>query len=145
MGIAVPTSINASAQAGGNDVSRNAIMEFLMQAKPSLFSTFLIISNLQISPGVFEVDLLTIYGTYFTRVVNNGLLYLSAISMTSTNRCSDLSSSEFTANTAVASLNTYLQGNYPVIAGYTLQLVQGFITGSNINYRFLYSLGSSRY
>jgi hypothetical protein len=145
MGISVPTVTNASAQSGGNDVSRNAILNFLTQEKPTLFSSFLVISQSQVSTGVYNVDLLTQYGTYFARVINNGLLYLSSISMTSTNLCSDLSASEFTANTAVASLNSYLQANYPYLNSYTLQLVQGFMSGANINYRFIYSQGNSRY
>jgi hypothetical protein len=145
LGIAIPTISNVSSQAGGNDVSRNAVIEFLVQEKPSLFNSFLIISESQVSAGVFNVDLLTIYGTYFARVVNNGLLYLSAISMTSTNLCSDLSATELTANTAVASLNTYLRGNYPALAAYTLQLVQGFMKNGSVNYRFVYSQAASRY
>ncbi len=102
------------------------------------------INQVQISSGVYNVDVLTQYGTYFARVVNNGLLYLSSISATSSNLCSDLSSSEFTANTAVASINSYISSNYP-LSSYALQLVQGFMSGAYINYRFLYTLAANRY
>ena len=85
MGISVPTATSASAQSGGNDITRNSILSFLTQNKPRLFSSFLVISQSQVSTGVFNVDLLTQYGTYFARVVNSGLLYLSSISMTSNN------------------------------------------------------------
>lgn len=144
MGISLPTVTNASAQSGGNDVTRNAILSFLTQEKPTLFSSFLVISQSEASAGVYNVDLLTQYGTYFARVVNSGLFYLSSISMTSSNLCSDLSASEFTANTAVSALNGYLQANYP-LNPYTLQLVQGFMSGPNINYRFVYSQHNNRY
>jgi hypothetical protein len=65
--------------------------------------------------------------------------------MTSNNLCSDLSASEYTANTAVSALNAYLQANYAYLNSYTLTLVQGFMTGTSINYRFLYAQGASRY
>jgi hypothetical protein len=104
-----------------------------------------VISQAQISSGVYNVDLLTQYGTYFARVVNSGLIYLSSISATSASLCSDLSASEFTANTAVASINSYILANYSALNGYTFQLVQGFMNGPYINYRFLYSMAVNRY
>jgi hypothetical protein len=145
MGISIPTVSNASAQSGGNDVSRNAILSFLVNEKPRLFSSFLVISQSQAGAGVFKVDLLTQYGTYFARVVNNGLLYLSSVSMTSSDLCSDLSASEHTANSAVSALNAFLRANYSYLNSFTLGLVQGFMKGPNINYRFLYAQGSTRY
>lgn len=145
MGISISTATSGYAQSGGNDVTRNAILQFLTAEKPSLFSSFLVINQAQINTGVYNIDLLTQYGTYFARVVNNGLLYLSSISATSTNLCSDISPSEFIANTAVASINTYIFASYPLLSGYTLQLVQGFMSGPYINYRFLYSQGVNRY
>jgi hypothetical protein len=145
MGVSVPTATNASAQSGGNDITRNAILSFLVEEKPALLSSFLVISQSQVSTGVYNVDLLTQYGTYFARVVNKGLLYLSSVSMTSNNLCSDLSPSEYTANTAVTALNAFLMANYAYLNAYTLTLVQGFMSGSNINYRFLYALGANRY
>lgn len=144
MGVAVPTTPSPSAQLG-SDITRNALLSFLVQEKPSLFSSFLVVSISQISPGIFNIDLLTLYGTYFARVVNSGLLILTGVSMTSTNLCSDLASSEFTANPAVVTLNTYLQANYPSINGYSLSLVQGFMSGNNANYRLVYSQGTNRY
>lgn len=145
MGISISTATSGYAQSGGNDVTRNAILQFLTAEKPSLFSSFLVISQAQITKGVYNIDLLTQYGTYFARVVNNGLLYLSSISVTSSNLCSDLSPSEYTANTAVASISSYIAASYPSLSGYTLQLVQGFMNGPYINYRFLYSQAANRY
>lgn len=121
-------------------------MQFLKAQSPTIFNVFLVVSSVQSSPGVYNLDILTSYGTYFARVINKNLWYLSAISVTSTNLCSDLSTAEFTSNSVVASLNTFLTSNYPSINGYSLQLVQGFITsGGLINYRLLYSLGQNRY
>lgn len=145
MGIAISTVNSGYAQSGGNDVTRNSILQFLMTEKPTLFSSFLVIKQAQISTGVFNIDLLTQYGTYFARVVNNGLLYLSSISVTSNSLCSDLSPSEFTANTVVALISSYIMASYPSLGGYKLQLVQGFMSGPYINYRFLYSQGANRY
>lgn len=145
MGISISTVTSGYAQSGGNDVTRNSILQFLTAEKPSLFSSFLVINQAQITTGVYKIDLLTQYGTYFARVVNNGLLYLSSISATSSSLCSDLSPSEFTANTAVSSINSSIVASYPSLNGYTLQLVQGFMSGPYINYRFLYSQAANRY
>ena len=145
MGVSIPVRTTISAQSGV-DVTRNAIMQFLKVQNPTIFNIFLMVSSVQSTPAVYNLDILTSYGTYFARVVNKNLLYLSAISITSTNLCSDLSAAEFTSNSVVASLNTFLISSYSVINGYSLQLVQGFITaGGTINYRLLYSSGQNRY
>ncbi len=145
MGVQVPVSNTLTAQSGV-DVSRNSIMQFLKIQNPTIFNVFLMVSSVQSSLGVYNLDILTSYGTYFARVINKNLLVLSAISLTSTNLCSDLSASEFTSNSVVASLNSFLTSSYSVINGYSLQLVQGFITAAGtINYRLLYSLGQNRY
>jgi hypothetical protein len=92
MGIQIPFSGIVSSQTG-DDVSRNSIIQFLKQENPALFGSLLIISETQNSPRIYNLDILTPFGTYFARVVDSSVLYLSAISLTSTNQCSDLSRS----------------------------------------------------
>lgn len=144
MGLPIPINANISSQSG-TDVSRNSIIQFLKQQNPQLFSSLLITSSIQNSPGIYNLDILTSFGSYFARIVNRAILYLSAISFTSPNLCSDLSRSEFTSNSVVSALNTYLTTNYAVLNGYILQTVQGYINNGIVNYRFLYSHGQNRY
>jgi hypothetical protein len=144
MGVSIP--VNYASPQSVNDVSRNSIIQFLKLQNPTLFNSFLIISSTQDSYGSYNIDLLTLYGTYFSKVSFKNSLVLSAISQTSNNLCSDLSSSEVTSNSVVAALSSYLSTSYAMINGYLLELVQGFISSSgSINYRFLYGLGSNRY
>lgn len=144
MGIAIPTASTVSSQSG-SDVTRNSIVQFLKQENPQLLTTILIISQTSPAAKIYKLDLLTPFGIYFARVVNNVVLYISALSYSSPNLCSDLAVSEFTSNSVVAALNTYITTNYQIINGYSLQLVQGFMNNTSINYRFLYSSGVNRY
>lgn len=144
MGLPIPISANISSQSG-TDVSRNQIIQFLKQQNPQLFTSLLITSSIQNSPGIYNLDILTSFGSYFARVVNRAVLYLSAISFTSSNLCADLNRPEFTNNAVVSSLNSYLMSNYAILNGYTLNAVQGYINNGIINYRFLYGQGQNRY
>ena len=92
------------------------------------------------------MDLLTQYGTYYTRVNQNGLLYLSDIIQNSFNTCSDLDKTEYYKNPTIASLNSFILQNYAQVATSSLTLVQGYVsnTDASIRYRMLYALNNVR-
>ena len=118
--------------------------------KPSLFTSnsVLIKYNAEVDPELngYEVDMLTPYGVYFTRIEKKGFLYMSTITQTSFDTCADLDESEFPLNTDVAGLNTFVLANYWQLAGYSLELVQGKISSlGNVSYRMLYASGDHRY
>lgn len=129
--------------------NRSAIISFLQTSKSSLFGTMILLkmaSQLQSNNNIYEVDILTSFGTYYTRVHEKNLLYLSKITQTSLSTCHDLDPSEYSSNSIVSSLNTFILQNYWQVNGYTLSLVQGYISSSgSISYRMLYANQNQRY
>jgi hypothetical protein len=119
-------------------------MQFLLSQDPILFNSSIIINFNSAEINACTVDILTAYGSYFTRVYYNSLLYLSTVTQTSTVSCSDLNSTESANNPILNSLNAYLVSSYG-LRGFTLSLVQGYINSQGVlSYRMLYSLGSIR-
>ena len=128
---------------------RTEVLTFLQTQKPTLFTTTVPVKfapELSIDRDGCEVDLLTVSGTYYTRVHKQGsLYYMTTITQNSISPCASLDPSEQTGNSVVSSLDTYIKANYWQVSGYTLSLVQGYINASGyIGYRMVYSSGTSR-
>jgi hypothetical protein len=91
-GVQMPvTGVNASSQV---ETGRDEMMAFLKKAKPSLFTNSSILIKYEVEPdpsmNAYEVDILTQYGSYFTRVYQKGMLYLSKIIQISLDTCAEL-------------------------------------------------------
>lgn len=131
--------------------TRSAIISLLQQQKPTLFSISILIHlypGLDVEDQGYEVDILTQFGTYYTRIYQQqGLLYLSTITQTSPATCSDLSPSEMVQNPVVSSLNSFVLQNYPQVVGSYLSLAQGYISSATgaISYRLVLAKQSQRY
>lgn len=131
-------------------VGRDIVFNFLQTTKPSLFSASSILikysAELDTNSNGYEMDMLTQSGVFFTRVHQKGFLYLSTITQVSFDTCADLDSSESVNNPVIASLNTFILQNYWQVSGYSLSLVQGFISSTGlVSYRMLYAKDSNRY
>lgn len=128
---------------------RSAVLSFLQTSKPTLFGT---IVPVRISPQLnllddgYEVDLLTVSGTYYTRVHQHGsIYYLTTITQSNISPCASLDPSEQVQNSVVSSLNSFILQNYWQVSGYSLSLVQGYLSSTgSIGYRMLYSSGTLR-
>lgn len=146
MGIQLPILSNATLYpvSMNSSLSRTSVMQFLLSQDPILFNSSIIINFNSAEINACTVDILTAYGSYFTRVYYNSLLYLSTVTQTSTVSCSDLNSTESANNPILNSLNAYLVSSYG-LSGFTLSLVQGYINSQGVlSYRMLYSSGSIR-
>lgn len=125
--------------------SRDVVLGHLGETNPSLFGSYIVIkyANLEAS---YEVDVVTQHGIYFVRVSEKGIKYLSAVQQISGSRCGDLSPSELTDSPVISSLNSFILGSYSEVSGYSISLVQGYLSSTGVqSFRMLYSQSQQRY